>query len=164
MTYQLSMCQHCRDAPCLEACSSRAEHLPQRRRHRAHRSGQVPGQQDVHSGCPYENTIFYNDSLNIAQKCTFCSHLADKGWTDTRCADACPTGALIFGEEEDFKHLIAKAEPLKPGLSHRASPMGVSSEIGSCAIFKTLRTFATGISMRRAISSLEGSRPSSWTN
>ena len=42
--------------------------------------------------------------------------------------------------------------------------MGVSSEIGSCAIFKILRTFATGISMRLAISSDVGSRPSSCTS
>jgi hypothetical protein len=28
--------------------------------------------------------------------------------------DACPTGALKFGEEEDFKDIIAKAEILKP--------------------------------------------------
>jgi tetrathionate reductase subunit B len=28
--------------------------------------------------------------------------------------DACPTGALTFGEEEDLKDLIARAEVLKP--------------------------------------------------
>jgi hypothetical protein len=37
-------------------------------------------------------------------------------------------------------------------------------ELGSCAILSTLRTLATGMSMRRAISSLVGSRPSSCTN
>ena len=42
--------------------------------------------------------------------------------------------------------------------------MGVSSEIGSCAIFRTLRTLETGMSMRFAISSDDGSRPSSWTS
>ena len=30
------------------------------------------------------------------------------------CLDACPTGALKFGEEEELKDLIAKAETLKP--------------------------------------------------
>ena len=60
--------------------------------------------------------IYFNDSLNIAQKCTFCAHLLDDGWSEPRCVDACPTGAFTFGEEEDLKELIAKAEPLKPGL------------------------------------------------
>jgi RNA polymerase primary sigma factor len=45
-----------------------------------------------------------------------------------------------------------------------SSPIGVSSEIGSCAILRTLRTLLTGMSMRCAISSEVGSRPSSWTS
>ena len=44
-----------------------------------------------------------------------------------------------------------------------SSPMGVSSEIGCCAIFLVVRTFSTEISMRLAISSAVGSRPSSCT-
>ena len=116
ITYEHSMCQHCEDAPCLEACSSKAIYRrddgiviidPDKCR----------GNKMCMSACPYENIIFYNDALNIAQKCTFCAHLIDKGWKDTRCSDACPTGAFTFGDEEDLKHLIARAEPLKPGLS-----------------------------------------------
>jgi Fe-S-cluster-containing dehydrogenase component len=70
------------------------------------------------AACPYENVIYFNDALNIAQKCTFCAHLLDNGWTEPRCVDVCPTGAFTFGEEEDLKDLIAKAQPLKPGLAH----------------------------------------------
>src|ERR1700730_8014271 len=51
-----------------------------------------------------------------------------------------------------------------PRCESSSSPMGVSREIGSCAIFKILRTLDTGMSMRLAISSLVGSRPSSCTN
>ena len=40
-----------------------------------------------------------------------------------------------------------------------SSPIGVSREIGSCAIFMILRTFETGMSIRLAISSAVGSRP-----
>jgi tetrathionate reductase subunit B len=43
-----------------------------------------------------------------------CAHLLDQGWKEPRCVDACPTGALTFGEEEELKDLIAKAEVLKP--------------------------------------------------
>jgi tetrathionate reductase subunit B len=64
--------------------------------------------------CPY-NAIFFNEDLNIAQKCTGCAHLLDSGeWTVPRCADACPTEAIKFGDESEFKDLIAKAEVLKP--------------------------------------------------
>ncbi len=43
------------------------------------------------------------------------------GLTEPRCSDACPTGALSFGDEEDakIKELIAKAELLKPEVSTR---------------------------------------------
>ena len=59
------------------------------------------GNQMCMAACPYENVIYFNDALNIAQKCTFCAHLLDDGWTEPRCADACPTGAFTFGDEDD---------------------------------------------------------------
>ena len=79
------------------------------------------GNQLCIAACPYENVIYFNDDLNIAQKCTFCAHLLDQGWTETRCSDACPTGAFTFGDEEDpeIKEKIAQAELLKPELPTR---------------------------------------------
>ena len=57
-----------------------ARHLQARRRHRHHRSGQVPRQPDVHRRPARTRTcIYFNDSLNIAQKCTFCAHLLGQG-------------------------------------------------------------------------------------
>ena len=46
-----------------------------------------------------------------------------------------------------------------PKLESSSSPMGVSIEIGSLAIFSTLRIFSSGISMRSPSSSGVGSRP-----
>ena len=51
-----------------------------------------------------------------------------------------------------------------PRCESSSSPIGVSSEIGSCAILRTLRTLETGMSIRLAISSEVGSRPSSCTS
>ena len=66
--------------------------------------------------CPYK-AIYFNEDLNLAQKCTGCAHLLDGGeWTVPRCADACPTEAIKFGEEEDFAEEIARAEVMKPEL------------------------------------------------
>ncbi len=44
-----------------------------------------------------------------------CAHFLDSGeWEVPRCVNACPTGAIKFGDEEDFEDLIAKAEVLNP--------------------------------------------------
>lgn len=49
-----------------------------------------------------------------------CAHLLDKEWKEPRCVESCPTGALIFGEEDDLAGLINKAEVLHP--EYRTKP------------------------------------------
>jgi tetrathionate reductase subunit B len=116
MHYLPTPCQHCEEAPCMPACP--VEGAIYRRD-----DGLViidpekcDGCQGCVDACPYD-AIFMNESLNIAQKCTGCAHLIDSGeWSVPRCADSCPTEAIKFGEEEEFKDLIARAEVLKPSL------------------------------------------------
>ena len=64
------------------------------------------GQKQIVEACPY-GCIFWNEELDIPQKCTFCAHLLDDGWKEPRCVEACPTNALIFGEYEE---LVASAK------------------------------------------------------
>ena len=53
------------------------------------------GQKDILSACPYD-AIWWNDELQIPQKCTLCAHLLDDGWAKPRCVQSCPTGAMTF--------------------------------------------------------------------
>lgn len=111
VNYLPHLCNHCDNAPCIAAAPEavykredgiviidpRAAHDPEA----------------LVASCPY-GAIFWNKELGIAQKCTGCAHLLDDGWAEPRCVDSCCTGALRFGNEEDFAEEIARAEVLIP--------------------------------------------------
>lgn len=65
------------------------------------------GHSELVDACPY-GAIYWNDDLGLPQKCTGCAHLVDAGALP-HCVDACATGALQFGEEEDLADLVAQA-------------------------------------------------------
>jgi tetrathionate reductase subunit B len=112
VSYLPQMCLHCADAKCMQAC--KVEGAIYRRE-----DGLIiidplkcTGCKLCPDACPYD-AIYFNEDLNIAQKCTGCAHLLDDGWEVPRCVDACATGALLFAEEEELKEQIKVAEPLK---------------------------------------------------
>jgi tetrathionate reductase subunit B len=116
MHYVPHLCNHCDEAPCMASC--KVEGAMYKRD-----DGLVQIDTDTCTGCrscvdacPY-HSIYFNEDLNLAQKCTGCAHLLDSGeWEVPRCVDSCPTQALRFGEESEFAELIAKAEVMKPEL------------------------------------------------
>lgn len=75
------------------------------------------GKKEVVDMCPY-GCVYYNDQLDVAQKCTMCAHLLDDpSWEQhcTRCAHSCPTGSIMSYdmEPEEFEKMI-EAEGLEP--------------------------------------------------
>lgn len=114
VTYIPKMCHHCDDAPCIEGCKSGALYKRE--------DGLVIIDPEVCIGCKMcedncpHGAIYFNQGLNIAQKCTGCAHLLDndENWDVPRCVDQCPTGAIQFGDEKDFKDFIKDAELLNP--------------------------------------------------
>jgi Fe-S-cluster-containing dehydrogenase component len=107
-------CMHCDDAPCIKAATGDAIYKRP--------DGIViidpvksKGQKQLVASCPY-GVIYYNDELNIPQKCTLCAHLLDRGWKEPRCVKACPTNVYTYGEYEDLKKTIDEkgAVPMHP--------------------------------------------------
>lgn len=100
------MCQHCNDAPCMKAAPEGAVYRradgvviidPEK----------AKGYKKVMEACPYR-AVYWNEALNVAQKCTMCAHMLDAGEKETRCSEVCPTGALVFGDMADANSTISK--------------------------------------------------------
>lgn len=75
------------------------------------------GCKDIVNACPYR-AVFWNEEKNLPQKCTLCAHMLDNGEKTVRCVEACPTGALVFGDLDDASSqismlLAAKAEKVE---------------------------------------------------
>jgi len=105
VSYEAVLCGHCADAPCLKA----GEGAVYRRD-----DGLViidpakaKGMRGLPASCPI-GAIYYNDELDIPQKCTGCAHLLDAGWKEPRCVDACMTDGLRWMDESEVP---AGAEP-----------------------------------------------------
>jgi Fe-S-cluster-containing dehydrogenase component len=99
-------CLQCSDAPCVNKSPNRAVYRrpdgiviidPEK----------AKGQREIVSYCPHR-LIYWNEEKDIPQKCIFCAHLLDKGWKEPRCVEACPSGALLFGNLDDPNSEISK--------------------------------------------------------
>ncbi|NLO48462.1 MAG: 4Fe-4S dicluster domain-containing protein [Clostridiales bacterium] len=110
--YTPKLCNHCEKPSCIGACGNGAIYKRE--------DGLVlidpekcKGCKKCASACPYE-VIYFNDDLNISQKCTGCAHLLDNGKSIPRCVEACPTGALRFGEKNEMAEQLTGTVVLSP--------------------------------------------------
>jgi Fe-S-cluster-containing dehydrogenase component len=124
-------CQHCEDAPCVNAARSGAVY-PRPDGIVIIDPVKAKGQKKIVSSCPY-GVIFWNEEKSLPQKCTLCAHLLDAGWKEPRCVEVCPTGALSFGDLDDASSEVSRlialhnTESLHPeyGLKERVIYIGL---------------------------------------
>ncbi|MEE8365491.1 MAG: 4Fe-4S dicluster domain-containing protein [Gammaproteobacteria bacterium] len=112
------MCQHCAQAPCIDVCPTGASFR------RA--DGIVLVDKHICIGCrycmmacPYKARSFIHETLSdqlphaprgkgTVESCTLCVHKIDRGDNTTACVEACPNGAMLFGDLNDPDSAIAK--------------------------------------------------------
>jgi Fe-S-cluster-containing dehydrogenase component len=105
-------CMHCDNAPCIKAARNGAIYKRP--------DGIViinpvkaKGQRNLLNACPY-GAIKWNEERELPQKCTFCAHLLDEGWKQTRCVQSCPTGALsVHHVEESEMEAMVRSQGLE---------------------------------------------------
>ena len=136
-------CMHCDDPPCARKAVDGAVYK---------RSDGIviidpeksAEQKEIVSTCPHR-VIFWNEEKKIPQKCTLCAHLLDQGEIEPRCVEACPTGALLFGDVNDPKSEISKVwnservEDFHPefGLKTRVKYIGIPKKfVAGMVLFK----------------------------
>jgi len=92
ISYIPKTCNHCDDAPCIKAAGDgsiykRADGIvmidPVKAKNR----------RELVDACPY-GMILWNRQAAVPQNWNFDAHLLDAGWTEPRCAQACPTNAI----------------------------------------------------------------------
>jgi Fe-S-cluster-containing dehydrogenase component len=136
-------CMHCESAPCVDAALNEAVY----RRDDgivlidAHKA---KGQKEIVASCPYR-VVFWNAELEVPQKCTLCAHRLDEGVKEPRCVEACPTGALVYGDLDDPNSEIAK-------LSAALNPEDYHPEYETAPLVKYVgipRRFVAGEVVRR---------------
>ena len=111
-----TLCAHCADPACAKAGTDGAVYKRD--------DGIViidpvksKGQKAIVDACPID-AIYWNEELEIPQKCTMCaellddpdylSYLGDPKLKKPRCVEACPNQALIFGDLDDPDSDISK--------------------------------------------------------
>lgn len=93
IAYVPKMCGHCDDAPCIRGDTSgairkRADGIVLIDPESARGNREMPGL------CPY-GMIRWDEAGKVPHIWNFDAHLLDAGWSEPRCANACPTKAMV---------------------------------------------------------------------
>jgi Fe-S-cluster-containing dehydrogenase component len=132
-------CMQCDEPPCAEGASPGAVYKredgiviidPEKAR----------GRREIVDACPY-GAIYWNEEANVAQKCTGCAHLLDGGWTQTRCAQVCPTQCLnlVLADDTEMATLVKNE-----GLEVYRPELGTAPRVYYKNLSKWTKVFVAG--------------------
>lgn len=108
IAYLPTPCMHCEDPDCIKSAENGAIYKRE--------DGIVlidpvkaKGQKAIVDSCPY-GAIYWNEELDVPQKCTFCAHLLDDGWTEPRCVQSCGPGAMkfLYVDDAEMEQIVAR--------------------------------------------------------
>lgn len=141
MDYIPEFCQHCENPVCAEGAPEGAVYKRD--------DGIViidpvkaKGCRSIAEKCPY-GSVYWNEELETAQKCTMCVHMLENGEKTTRCAESCPTQAIFFGDLDDPESPVSKF--LKERGEERFGPYKPELGTKPCILYKDLpEVFITG--------------------
>ena len=104
-TFQVTRCNHCEDAPCVEICPTTA--LFQRKDGIVDfDGGRCIGCKACMQGCPYD-ALYIDPQTETAAKCNFCPHKVEVG-LEPPCVTVCPTQAIVAGDLHDPQSRISQ--------------------------------------------------------
>ncbi|BAX79735.1 hypothetical protein ALGA_1351 [Labilibaculum antarcticum] len=101
-------CNHCEDAPCMKNCPALAYTRDEKTGAIIHHAEACIGCKYCTWACPYDAPKF-NENTKIVEKCNFCVDRISEGKRPA-CVEACPVGALEFGQKE-----ITEEDLITPG-------------------------------------------------
>ena len=125
-----TMCQHCKNPPCVDVCPTGASFK--------RKDGIVLVDKHICIGCrycmmacPYKARNFIHETLTdqlpvaprgkgTVESCTLCVHKVDRGDGTTACAEACKEGAITFGDLNDKNSKISRMLAAHGGYELRA--------------------------------------------
>jgi Fe-S-cluster-containing dehydrogenase component len=103
-TFQVTRCNHCRDAPCVEICPTTA--LVARRDGIVDFDGRrCIGCKACLQACPYD-ALYIDPQTETAAKCNYCAHRVEVG-LEPPCVTVCPTQAIVAGDLDDAASRVA---------------------------------------------------------
>ena len=103
------LCAHCAEPACMAAAENGAVYRrpdgvviidPEK----------AKGQRRIAEACPI-HAVYWNEELQLPQKCTMCAELMDDPeypGREPRCVEACPNQALVYGDLDDPESAVSR--------------------------------------------------------
>ena len=111
-------CSHCQNPACMAAATVEGAVYKREDGIVIIDPVKAKGQKQIVDACPI-GAIYWNEELQLPQKCTMCAellddpeylaYLGDPKLKKPRCVEACPNNALFFGDLDDPESEISKA-------------------------------------------------------